>query len=132
MTRGSDIVSSDTGRDKPSPRVGLFVTCLVDLIRQRQLYEDAVRLVVRVQLREELYEVLLARLRRKADVVRADAHLDGSLVLPRDVDVGGGIVADEHSGKTETAEPLDLGRNLCANLGRKRSTVHHRRHGATR
>jgi L-lactate dehydrogenase complex protein LldE len=47
MTRGSDTANSDTGRNKPAPRVGLFVTCLVDLIRPNigfaavKLLEDA-------------------------------------------------------------------------------------------
>jgi hypothetical protein len=33
-------------------------------------------------------------------------------VLPPDVDVGRGIVADEDGGQAETAELLDVGRNL--------------------
>ena len=88
--------------------------CLVDVVRQWELDEDSVDRVVRVQLLDLLQELLLGRLRRKADVPRVDAHLRGSRVLEPDVDVRGRIVADENRRQPDLAELTHLLGDLAA------------------
>src|SRR5918994_3903520 len=60
-----------------------------------------------------------------------DAHVARCLVLQADIDVGRGIVADEHRCEADPAELRDVARDLFANSRCERLAVHRsRRHGA--
>ena len=83
--------------------IGADHTALVDPVRQRQLDEDPVDGVVGVQLGDEREQLLLARRRRQAQIARLDPDLERRLVLQPDVDVRGGIVADEHRREADRA-----------------------------
>ena len=97
---------------------------LVQVRRQRRLDEEAVDCVVGVQLRDDGQQLLLCDLSRQPLVERLDAGLAGGLLLERDVDVRGGIVADQHRRQTDAAEVLDAGRNLLAHARGERLPVH--------
>src|SRR5204862_5152192 len=74
---------------------------------------------------QELHELFLGRVGRKPQVVRADADGGRGLLLARDVDVRGGVVADEHRGEADLAELLDLRGDLLANFRSERLAVDH-------
>ena len=76
--------------------------------REGQLHEDAVHLLVVVQLRDEREHVCLGRVRRQAHVARLDARLRRRLVLGADVDVRRRVVADEHGCEPDVTELLDV------------------------
>jgi hypothetical protein len=76
---------------------------LVDVVRQRQLDEDAVDARVRVQLRHEAEELLLGRLRRQVLPQREDADLLAGLLLVAHVDAARGVVADEDGGEARSS-----------------------------
>ena len=104
---------------------------LVERSGQRQLDEQAVHLVVGVQLRDEPEQLLLRRRGREAHVARLDARVSGSAVLAADVDVGGGVVADEHRREPDAPDLSHLGGDLGPNPLGERLPVHEcRGHGA--
>ena len=72
---------------------------LVDVVGQRQLDEDAVDVVVGVQLGDAREQLVLRRVGGQPEVARVDAGLRRGLLLQVDVDVRGGVVADEHRGE---------------------------------
>ena len=94
------------------------------LVRERQLDEEAVDRVVGVQLLDLLEQLLLGRVCGEPDVPRVDADLAGSLVLQPDVDVRGGVVADEDRRQTDLAQPAHLLGDLAADAFRERLPVH--------
>ena len=97
---------------------------LVHVLGQRQLDEDPVHGVVRIQLREQLQDLALRRRLRQPVVARRDARLLRRLVLPADVDVRRGVLADEDGREADrTAERLDVLRDLSAHLLRDRLPV---------
>ena len=103
---------------------------LVDVPRQRKLHEDPVDLVVRVQLVDEGEHVGLRGVGRQPDVAGVDPRLGRCLVLPRDVDVRGRVVADEHRREPDVAELRDLARDVRADpLGERLSVHEGRGHG---
>jgi hypothetical protein len=106
---------------------------LVHVIRQRELHEDPVDGVVRVQVRDELEDLALGRIGGKAVVPRVDPCLLGRLVLRADVRVRGGIVADEDRGEADGAAPgAHILRDLRPDLERQLLAVDAGRgHGAT-
>ncbi len=90
---------------------------LVHVLGERQLDEDSVDRVVRIQIRDEIEDVALGRVCGKPVVARIDASFVRCLVLRADVDVRRGVVADEDRrqahGASERAHVLrDLGANL--------------------
>ena len=103
---------------------------LVDVRRQRELHEDPVDRVVRVQLLEQLEDLALRRRLGQPVVARLDARLLRGLVLPADVDVRRGIVADEDRRKADVgAERRDVPGDLSADLLRDQFPVDsHSRH----
>ena len=104
---------------------------LVDLAGQRELNEDAVDRVVRVQFGDQREQLVLRRLRGQVVVVRGDSGPASGLVLAPDVDLGGGIVADEDGREPERAERPGLLRDLGADPLGEPFPVHDRRsHGA--
>ena len=74
---------------------------LVHMRGQRELHEDPVHSVVRVQLLEQVEDLALLGRLGKAVVARVDPGLGGRLVLPADVDVRRRIVADEDGGEAD-------------------------------
>jgi hypothetical protein len=96
----------------------------VDLLRQRRLDEDAVDLLVLVELAHQREQVVLGRHGRQPVVDRLDAGRLGCLVLEADVDLGGRIVTDEHCREAHVSEPGDLLAHFPAHPGRKRGAVH--------
>ena len=90
------------GRNRPD-HVGL-----VDVVGQRELDEDPVDRVVGVELLDLLEELVLGGLRSEPDVACVDSHLGGRLVLETDVDVRGGIVADEDRRQPDLAKLAHL------------------------
>ena len=81
-----------------------------------------------VELRDETEHVLLGRVLREAVVAGLDTGLIRGLVLAADVDVRGGVVADEHGREAEDAAELrDLLGDLLADPRRERPAVHDRR-----
>ena len=86
----------------------------VELLRQGELDEDAVDVVIRVQLLDELAKLVGRGLGRQPVVVALDAGLDSGAVLVVDVDVRRGVVADEHRGQADMPQlgdvPCDLAR----------------------
>ena len=99
---------------------------LVEVVGQRQLDEDPVDGVVGIQVGEQREQLLLGRLGRQAHVLRVDADALRGLLLEVDVDVRGGIVADEHGREADLAQLLDLGGDLFAHLRREGFPVDHR------
>ena len=102
-------------------------------VGQRELHEDPVDRVVRVQVGDELEHVALRRVRGEAVVARVDPRLLRRLVLRADVRVRGGIVPDEDRRETDGAAPgAHVVRDLGPDLERQRLAVDARRgHGAT-
>ena len=72
---------------------------LVDLLGERQLDQDPVHLVVGVQLADQGEQLVLADRGLQLVVDRAHPHLLGLAALVGDVDLRGGVVADEHGGE---------------------------------
>ena len=72
---------------------------LVHVRRKRQLDQDAVDLVVGIELVDQREQAFLVRPVRQPEVARLDASARGGLDLVADVDVGGGIIADQHHGQ---------------------------------
>ena len=64
---------------------------------------------------------------RQPEVAGLDADLGRGLVLQPDVDVGGGVVADEHRREPDATEPRDLVGDLGADARGERLAVHERR-----
>src|SRR5204862_6793704 len=100
---------------------------LVEVAGQRQLDEQAVDALVRVQLRDQREELVLGRLRGQPQVARLDADRLGGPLLAADVDVGGRVVADEHRGEPDVAETGDPLGDLLADAGGERLAVDQRR-----
>ena len=100
---------------------------------QRELHEDPVDRVVRVQVGDELEDLALGRVRGEAVVARVDPCLLRRPVLRADVRVRGGVVADEDRGEADwTAPGAHVPRDLGSDLERQRLSVDPRRgHGAT-
>ena len=105
---------------------------LVHVLGQRQLHEDPVDAVVRVQLVEQVQHLALGRRRGKAVIPRLDPGLGARVVLLRHVDVRRGIVPDEHRREADGApERVDLAGDLAAELLGEHFPVHaNRGHGA--
>ena len=103
---------------------------LVEVVGHRQLDEQPVDGVVGVDLGDEREQRLLARVRRQVVIERLESGLPRGLVLAADVDLRGGILADEDRGEADVAEPSDVGGHLGAHLRRERLAVDERRcHG---
>ena len=86
---------------------------LVHVLGERKLDEDAVDVVVGIELRDDLEHLALGRVRREAMVARVDPGLVRGVVLPGDVDVRRRIVA--HEDRRE-AHGLAEGRHLLGDL----------------
>src|SRR5215210_2934044 len=101
---------------------------LGDLVGERQLHEDPVDRGVGVQLADQRQQLLLARLGRQSQVARLDPDLERRAVLHPDVDVRGGVVADEDRGDPDRARECGhLGRHLRPDPRRQSLPVHERR-----
>ena len=100
-------------------------------VRQRQLDEDAVDRIVRVQLGDEREQLLFARRSGQAQIARLDPDLERRLVLQSDVDLRGRVVSDEHGREADRSRKRrHLARDLRADPRRERLPVHQRRrHG---
>ncbi len=96
---------------------------LLDVGGERQLDEDPVDSVVGVEVGQEPEQLVLGGVGGQAKVARVDADALRSLLLAPDVDVRGGVVADEHRGEADVAERRDLGRDLVADFRRQRLAV---------
>ena len=70
-------------------------------------------------------QLVLGGVGREPDVVGMDPDALRGLVLARDVDVRGGVVADEHGREPDVAELRDLGGDFLAHLRRERLAVDH-------
>jgi hypothetical protein len=100
----------------------------VDVVRQRNLHEDAVDRLVRVELADQAQQL---RLRRGVGQVVAHRHEPALLAggaLVSDVDLRGRVVADEHDrepGATVTlrGEPVGLDSHLAPDVGCDRLAV---------
>ena len=104
---------------------------LVDVARERKLHEQAVDRVVGVQLGDEGEDVLLARAGGDPVVARLDPGRLGRLLLQVDVDVRGGVVADEDGRDADVVELGDRRRDFLAHPGGEGFPVdEHGRHEA--
>ena len=93
-------------------------------VRQRQLDEDPVDLGIGVEQRDELVQVPLIDVGRQLVVDRADPGRLAGLALVGDVDVRGGVLADQHrckaracaraSATTSPTRAREIGRNGLA------------------
>src|SRR4030095_13699193 len=72
----------------------------VDVSGQRELHEDAVDGLVRIQLPDQAQQLRLARARRQVVREREQADPLAGAALVADVDAGGVVAADEHDGET--------------------------------
>ena len=99
----------------------------VELLRQGELDEDAVDVVIRVELLDELAKLVGRGLRRQPVVVALDAGLEGSPVLVVDVDVRRGVVAYEHRGQPHVPELGHLPCDVGTDTSRERSAFHEHR-----
>ena len=97
---------------------------LVELLRHRQLDEDAVDLVVCVQALEHGEQLVLGRVGGKAFVVARHAGLDRCSVLVPDVDLGSRIVADEDGREPDVPELANVVGHLGANTRRRAGAGH--------
>ena len=79
---------------------------LVDVSGERHLDEDPVDLGVAVEARHQVDELVLGDVGRQLVVDRADPGLLARAALAADVDVGGGVVADEHGREPGRAPPV--------------------------
>jgi hypothetical protein len=75
----------------------------IDVLRQRQLHEDAVHLRVRVQPVDDAEQLVLGRVLRQRDLARRRTRLVGRLALHADVHLAGGVLPDEHDGEPRHA-----------------------------
>ena len=80
-----------------------------------------------MQLLDELDELLLRGIGRQSLVDGTDPHIVRRLVLQPDVDLGRGVVADEHGREAHVAELSDLLLQLRADLAGDRGAVYARR-----
>ena len=87
---------------------------LRDLRGQRQLHEDAVYLRIDVQFLDAREELLLRRLGGEGNVIGTNAELLACPLLVADVDLGGGVAADDDDGKArQYARRLQLCDAAC-------------------
>ena len=92
---------------------------LVEVVRQRELDEEPVDRVVGVERRDRREHVLLGRVRRELDVARLHARRGRGLLLQVDVDVRGGVVADEDRSRARRGRPRRPKRRLPRALSRR-------------
>ena len=71
----------------------------IDRFRQRQLHENAVHGGIAVELRDQRQQVGLRDIGRQPVLERGHAGGLGLRVLAADIDLAGGVVADQHHGK---------------------------------
>ena len=103
---------------------------LVELVRQRQLEQDAVHALVGVQRADQLGQLVRGHVAAGLVVEGLDAHLGGVLALHAHVDGRGGIVADEDRREPGLAvHGLDLALDLLAHLRRNCLAVDDLGHG---
>ena len=105
---------------------------LIEMVRQGQLDEDPVDLVVLVQLIDQIEQVLLGDGAIRLVVEVADSGLLGGLVLAPHVDRGGRVVPDEHGGEARRSpnlahQLLNLAADALPHGGGDRLAVDHRR-----
>ena len=74
---------------------GLFL----DVIGQGQLHQDAVHRPIGIQFGDEIEQVRLARVDVQSVLEALHAAGDGLLALVADIDLAGGILADENDGE---------------------------------
>ena len=79
---------------------GLQHGVLVDVVRQWKLHQDAVNAVVVVQPLDRVQDVLLRCRAGQPDRLGHHSGLLGGPLLVANVHRGGGVVSDEHHGKT--------------------------------
>ena len=72
---------------------------LVQPLGQRQLEEDAVDRRIGVDLPDRLRQLGLGAAGGKEEIARGDADVVGRALLVADVDLGGGVLADEDDGE---------------------------------
>ena len=111
-------------------RDGVRDARLVDVRRERQLDEDPVDLVVGVELVDEREDVRLGCVVASRRMSRASIPASVAAVLQPDVDVRGGVVADQHGREPDVTELLDLACDVGADPLRERLAVHERRRHA--
>jgi hypothetical protein len=99
------------------------------VVGERQLHQDAVDAVVVVEPRHQLEQLALGHVCGQPAVDRLDAGLLGGLVLEPDVDVRGGVVADEDRRETERPERAHVLGHLAADARCERVAVHQCGHG---
>ena len=95
----------------------------IDMLRQRQLHEDAVARRVVVQFVDESQKIGLARFGGKPVLPGIHADFDGLLGLVRHIDLARRIFTDEHDGKARLYamllhQPRDFRCHFGANVGR--------------
>ncbi|MCY1225554.1 hypothetical protein D9M72_377520 [compost metagenome] len=115
-------------KDRLDDRLG------VQVLRQRQLHEDAVNGGIRIELRNQRGEFFLRGCLRQGVLDRQEAALLGHLALRGNIGVACRIVADDHDGKAcaNTGIRLErLGRGLHSLDDRSGDflAINHSRHG---
>ena len=100
----------------------------IDLLRQRQLHQDAVHRRIAVELAHQRQQLVLDHGFGQPVIERPHAGLDRHLGLAADVELACRIVAGEHDRKPRRhavpgGEALDLGRDLGAQLRRDRLAI---------
>ena len=71
----------------------------VDAVRQRQLHQDAIDLLVGVEPGNEIEDGRGGAVRRQAMLERGDPGGGAGPRLAADIDLAGGVVADQHRGE---------------------------------
>ena len=66
---------------------------LVDVLRKRELYQDTVHLVIRIELFYQFYQFLLGCLLRQLIRQRFDPDIGTRFLLIIDIDTGSGIIS---------------------------------------
>ena len=86
--------------------------CLVKVIRQRQLHQNAVYARVLIQRADSVLKLRLRAVFRQAQHGRANAGLLAGVFLVADVDLTRGVLADEHDSQMRHHAVLCEGKGL--------------------
>ena len=80
----------------------------IEMLRQRQLHKNAVHRRIGVQLGNQREQFIFACIRREGIHIRADADLLARAVLVAHIDLGCGVISDQHD-----TEPGNLPGFVC-------------------